>query len=188
MTVSISRRSILLTSAAVAASGLAGKVSAQTTVEQKSEGNFEANTASDVTPKEPDFKYSVRKTEAEWRAKLSEVEYRVLREGKTEKKKSSPLWKEERPGAYRCKGCDLRVYSSVYKVNLNKGWVFFRQSEPDSVLLGIDLVTGYGRREKRGTAMEVHCRRCGSHFGHILNVKNEILHCVNGAALSLVAG
>lgn len=185
MTTSISRRSILVSSAAIAATGIAGKAAAQAAVETN--GTLQANSASDVLPQNPDFQYSYQKTEKEWRAQLTEAEYGILREGKTEKKKSSPLWKEKRAGEYHCKGCDLRVYSSDYKVNLNKGWVFFRQSEPDSVLLGIDLVTTYGGRKKNGSVMEAHCRRCGSHFGHILYVKGEILHCINGAALSFEA-
>jgi len=176
MTVSISRRSILVSSAAVAATGFAAKTSAQ--------GTLQISSTSDVRPLNPDFQYSYQKTEAEWRAQLSEAEYAILREGKTEKKKSSPLWKEKRAGTYKCQGCDLLVYSSDYKVKLNKGWAFFRQSEPDSVLLGIDLVTKYGGKKKNGSVMEVHCRRCGGHFGHILYVKGEILHCINGASLN----
>jgi peptide-methionine (R)-S-oxide reductase len=179
MTVSISRRSILASYVAVATTGFAGKTVAQ--------ANLQVNTSSDVFIQTPDFQYSCQKTDAEWRTQLTEVEYRILREGKTEKRKSSPLWKEERGGTYQCKGCDLLIYASNYKVKLNKGWAFFRQSEPDSVLLGIDLVTTYGGREKNGSVTEVHCRRCGSHFGHILYVKGEILHCINGASLNFEA-
>lgn len=176
MTVSISRRSILASSAAVAATGFAAKTAAQ--------ASLQLNTASDVLPQTPDFQYSYQKTEAEWRKQLSKDEYEILREGKTEERKSSPLWEEERDGRYLCKGCDLHVYTSDYKVILNKGWAFFRQSEPDSVLLGIDLVTTHGGREKNESVTEVHCRRCGSHFGHILYVKGEILNCINGTSLN----
>ena len=35
--------------------------------------------------------------------------------------------------------------------------------------------------------VEVHCRRCGSHFGHIIAVDGTILHCVNGAAFHFTA-
>jgi peptide-methionine (R)-S-oxide reductase len=31
--------------------------------------------------------------------------------------------------------------------------------------------------------IEVHCRRCGSHMGHVLLVEGEILHCINGTSL-----
>ena len=177
MTVSISRRTILASSVAIVTTGLAAKAAAQ------DEREFQLNTSSDVAPTERDFQYGYKKTEAEWRAQLSEDDYGILREGKTEPKKSSPLWKESRAGSYRCKGCDLLVYSSDYKVKLNKGWVFFKHCEPDSVLTGIDLYTSYGSKKKK-TVMEAHCRRCGSHFGHLLYVKGDILHCINGASLT----
>ena len=182
MTTQLSRRTLLASSLVAASTGLAASsVNAQTPQ------SYTQNSSSDVKPAEVDFEYSYQQTDAEWRAQLSEFDFTILREGKTEPKKSSPLWKEQRAGAYRCKGCDLRIYSSDYKVKLKKGWVFFRQSEPDSVLLGIDLTTSYGGKKKDQTAIEAHCRRCGSHFGHMLYINGEILHCINGASLNFIA-
>jgi len=62
----------------------------------------------------------------------------ILREGFTEKPKSSPFWLELKPGMYHCKGCDLPVYDGQWKVILEKGWVFFYHAVPDAVLFGID--------------------------------------------------
>jgi peptide-methionine (R)-S-oxide reductase len=31
--------------------------------------------------------------------------------------------------------------------------------------------------------IEAHCRRCGSHLGHVLYVEDRLLHCINGTAL-----
>ena len=45
-----------------------------------------------------------------------------------QRKKSSTLWNERRAGLYKCKGCNLGVYDSEYKVPLTKGWVFFLHS------------------------------------------------------------
>ncbi|MDB2437871.1 peptide-methionine (R)-S-oxide reductase [Hellea sp.] len=181
MSTSFSRRSVLASSLVVATTGLTAKAAAQDLQ------TSQPNRSSDVAPKEADFVYSYRRTQAQWREQLSGIEYVILREGETEPKKFSPLWEEMREGTYRCKGCDLLIYTSDYKVKLNKGWTFFRQSEPDSVLMGIDLVTEYGGKEKNGSAIEVHCRRCGSHFGHMLYIKREILHCINGTSLSFQA-
>jgi len=130
--------------------------------------------------------YTVTKTEAEWRAHLSEFEYAILREGRTEKQKTSPLWEESRPGDYHCKGCDLHSYSGNWKVNLSKGWVFFKHAQPDAVLFGIDgPVAEYGQTSSGIEAVsEVHCRRCGSHLGHHLYVEGQVVHCINGTALT----
>jgi len=119
------------------------------------------------------FRYEVQRTEAEWRARLSEDEYTILREGGTEPRNSSPLAAETRNGTYACKGCDLPIYSSSQKIILPQGWVFFHHSYENAVLTGID-----------NGQIEAHCRRCGSHLGHILYVQSKIVHCINGSALS----
>lgn len=177
MTNQISRRNILTGSAFAAASLLATTASAQENTK------IIHSRPSDVPPKDGPYNYEIGYTEADWKDRLSAEEFRILREGGTEKKKSSPLWNEKRAGHYSCKGCELRVYSSEYKVALNKGWAFFKHSESDSVLTGIDQYTNYGS-SKQNTVIEAHCRRCGSHFGHILYMKGQILHCINGTSLT----
>ena len=146
--------------------------------------------AAKAGPGTDDFAYEVTRTEAEWRDMLTETEYFVLRDFGTEEQRSSPLWNERRPGTYCCKGCDLTIYRSLHKIELSKGWAFFRHSYPDAVLTGLDL---NGGREgdpfaEIAAAMEVHCRRCGSHLGHIVNIPEEVpgkpIHCINGHALT----
>lgn len=133
-----------------------------------------------------EFEFEVTRSEAEWRAMLSDFEYGILRDGKTEPQKTSPLWNETRTGAYHCRGCDLHVYQSGWQVVVEtKGWVFFRQNVPNAVLMGIDGKLPSGMAAPEGSihaAIEVHCRRCGSHFGHILLVGATVLHCTNGTS------
>ena len=45
-------------------------------------------------------------TEEEWRRRLSEKQFHVLREEGTERPRSSPLNDEKRQGVYVCAGCD----------------------------------------------------------------------------------
>lgn len=135
------------------------------------------------------FAYEIARTDAEWRAMLSPEEYKILRAGDTELPKTSPLWNEERDGTYLCKGCDLPVYRSNWKVPLDKGWVFFAHGEENAVLMGIDgPQQAYGMNPNGfGNLIEAHCRRCGSHLGHILYVDGQVVHCINGTALTFVA-
>ncbi len=123
-----------------------------------------------------EFEFEIIRTEAEWREMLTDLEYYILRDGGTETPKTSALWNNEEEGDYHCRGCGLHLYSSDFKVLLDKGWVFFTHSEPNSVLTGIDQV---GSTQ----VIESHCRRCGSHLGHILIVEEQILHCINGTSL-----
>ena len=143
--------------------------------------------AQSATPESEAFTYEVTRTEAEWRALLSPEEYRILRELGTEPRFSSDLAAEERPGTYHCRGCDLTIYDADQKTVRLIGWVFFFHARPDSVLMGIDefpaaMTNSEGIAEAR-LVTEAHCRRCGSHLGHILQVQQDILHCINGAAL-----
>ena len=136
-------------------------------------------------PNRDTFVYEITRSDAEWREMLSEDEYVILRKGSTELPRTSPLWEETRAGFYNCKGCDLTVYEGRWKVVLDKGWAFFKHSEPNTVLTDIDgPVEEYGAMaDGPGAFLEVHCRRCGSHLGHILLVEGQVLHCINGTAL-----
>ena len=140
-------------------------------------------------PSKSTFEYEVTRTEAEWREMLTEYEYFIMREGLTEKPKTSPLWEETAAGTYHCKGCELPVFQSNWKTVLSKGWVFFYHAEPNSVLMAIEgnIPSEYGgSMSDAGIAAitEVHCRRCGSHLGHFLIVEGLQTHCINGTSLT----
>ncbi len=126
--------------------------------------------------------FEVTRTDAEWRAMLTPQEYYVMREEGTERAGSSPLDKVYEPGTYHCKGCDLAVYSSKHKYDSGTGWPSFWQSLPDAIGTKPD-------RKLFRVRTEVHCRRCGSHFGHVFNDGPQPTgkrHCLNGIALNFV--
>jgi len=62
-------------------------------------------------------------------------------------------------------------------------------SQTNAVLTGIDgPVPEYGNTMSTEDAFfEVHCRRCGSHLGHLLTVERQQVHCINGASLTFKA-
>ncbi|MEM1429480.1 MAG: peptide-methionine (R)-S-oxide reductase [Pseudomonadota bacterium] len=131
------------------------------------------------------FEYEIQRTEAEWRDLLTDEEYTVLRDGFTELPKTSDLWNDLREGKFACRGCGLHVYSSNWRVPLDKGWVFFAHAEPATVMTGIDgPQQAYGMPSDFPNLIEAHCRRCSSHLGHILIVDRQLVHCINGTSLS----
>lgn len=128
----------------------------------------------------PASEFEIQRTEQEWRAMLSNFEYKVMREEATERAGTSPLLSEKRVGNYHCKGCDLPLYPSETKYESGTGWPSFYESLPNSV----------GTKEDNGffmTRTEVHCRRCGSHLGHIFEdgpKPTGLRHCLNGVSLT----
>lgn len=123
--------------------------------------------------------FEVTRSDAEWRAMLSDAEYRVMREGGTERPFTSPLDKFWEAGTYHCRGCDLPVYPSRTKYDSGTGWPSFWDSLPDAVRTMPD-------RKLLRVRTEVHCRRCGSHLGHIFEdgpAPTGLRHCLNGVSL-----
>lgn len=123
--------------------------------------------------------FEVMHTDAEWRAMLTDIEYKVMRKEGTERAGSSPLDTNYADGTYLCRGCDLPLYSSEAKYDSGTGWPSFWQSLPNAVGTKPDN-TLFTRRT------EVHCRRCGSHLGHIFNdgpPPTGKRHCLNGVSL-----
>ena len=123
--------------------------------------------------------FEVERTDDEWRAMLTKLEYKVMRREGTERAGSSPLDQVYDPGVYHCRGCDLAVYSSKHKYDSGTGWPSFWQSLPDAVRTKPD-------RKLLRVRTEVHCRRCGSHFGHIFDDGPQPTgkrHCLNGFSL-----
>lgn len=123
--------------------------------------------------------FEITLTDAEWRARLDDLAYRVLREEATERPGTSRLNAETRAGIYHCAGCDLPAFSSETKYDSGTGWPSFW--EP--------LQNAIGTREDGGlfgARTEVHCRRCGGHFGHVFEdgpKPTGLRYCMNGAAL-----
>ncbi len=124
--------------------------------------------------------FEIARTPDDWKKLLSADEYSVLREEKTERPHSSDLLAEKRKGTYHCAGCDLAVYSSETKYDSGTGWPSFWASEDEAVRTKPDNTLFTARTE-------VHCRRCGGHFGHIFDDGPKPTgkrHCLNGVALN----
>ncbi|WP_179020133.1 peptide-methionine (R)-S-oxide reductase MsrB [Winogradskyella forsetii] len=127
--------------------------------------------------------FEITKTEAEWKAELTDKEYYVLREAGTERPFSSPLNKKYEKGVYHCAACDTPLFKSEHKFDSGTGWPSFDRAIEGNVAYGTDTKIGYTRDEE-------HCATCGGHLGHVFNDGPKETtgkrHCINGVALKFV--
>ena len=124
-------------------------------------------------------KFDVEKSDTEWRALLSPEQFRVLREHGTERAGSSPLNYEKRTGVYHCAACSQPLFESATKYESGSGWPSFFRPLPEAVATTTDSSHGM-------TRVEVHCRNCGGHLGHVFSDGPNPTgqrYCMNGLSL-----
>jgi peptide-methionine (R)-S-oxide reductase len=120
------------------------------------------------------------KTDSEWRETLTSQQYKVLREHGTEPPGSSPLNHEKRDGTFVCAGCGQPLFSADTKYESGSGWPSFFKPLDSSVETTTDRSHGMAR-------VEVHCKNCGGHLGHVFPDGPQptgMRYCMNGAALT----
>lgn len=121
----------------------------------------------------------VVKSDQEWRAKLDDLEYKVLRKHGTERAFTNDDFPKD-PGMYLCKGCGSTLFDQAHKFDSGTGWPsFFQPMNQEAV----------GERDDRSLFMrrtEVHCSRCDGHLGHVFPDGPQptgLRYCINGVAL-----
>lgn len=127
--------------------------------------------------------FEVSRTEAEWKAQLTEKQYYVLREAGTERPFTSDLLNNKKKGTYICAACETPLFRSEHKFKSGTGWPSFDRAIKGNVDYSTDYNLGYARTEE-------HCATCGGHLGHVFNDGPQETtgkrHCINGAALKFV--
>ena len=121
-----------------------------------------------------------QKTDSEWRAALTPQQYKVLRGHGTEPPGSSPLNVEKRDGTFACAGCGQPLFSADTKFESGTGWPSFFKPLEGSVETTTDRSFGM-------TRVEVHCKNCGGHLGHLFPDGPQptgMRYCMNGVALA----
>lgn len=128
--------------------------------------------------------FPIAKTDEEWRAALTPMQFAVLRRGDTEYPGTSPLLHEHEPGVFRCAACGQALFRSAAKFESGSGWPSFYDAVEGAVGTRQDRTLGTLRTE-------VHCSRCGGHLGHLFPDgpgPTGQRYCINGAALTFEPG
>jgi peptide-methionine (R)-S-oxide reductase len=122
------------------------------------------------------------RSEAEWREVLTPEQYQVTRQKGTERAFTGEFWNCHEPGMYRCVACGEPVFASDDKYDSGSGWPsFVRPAGADAV----ETAEDHSHSMRR---VEVMCRSCGAHLGHVFDdgpTPTGQRYCINSASMKL---
>lgn len=123
-------------------------------------------------------------TDTQWRERLNDEEYRVLRQAGTEAPHIGEYTNTTTEGVYSCKACNTELFRSSEKFQSHCGWPsFFSPLAGDKIIERQDHSHGMVRTE-------VLCATCESHLGHVFSgegydTPTDLRYCINSICLTL---
>lgn len=128
-------------------------------------------------------KYEIQLSDAEWKERLTQEQYHILREKGTERAFTGELNDNKKKGVYYSAATGQPLFTSETKFDSGTGWPsFYAPISKEAVVLEEDNAHGMKR-------VEVLDSKSGSHLGHVFPdgpKPTGLRYCMNSASLIFV--
>lgn len=128
----------------------------------------------------------VQKSDQQWREELTSEQYRVTRQAGTERPYTGDYQVEPVQGIYHCVCCNAPLFENEHKFESHCGWPSFDRPLADAAVEEHQDDTLGMRR------IEVTCRRCDAHLGHVFpdgpRDTTGMRYCINSVAMTFHQG
>lgn len=123
----------------------------------------------------------VQRTDAEWKSRLTPMQFRVARQQGTEPPFQNEFWNSHEDGVYFSVCSDTPLFDSKDKFDSGTGWPSFTKPI-EAAFVGEHRDLSYGM-----VRVEVHCNVDGGHLGHVFpdgpRAQGGLRYCINSASL-----